>query len=336
MKNIISDLINKKDLTKEQCFNLMEQILNGKCSDSEMAAFMVLLREKGETAIELSSLVNTMWNNMPEFGTVDNTDTIDTCGTGGSQFKTFNISTGVSFILSALDVKVAKHGNRAASSTSGAADVLEELGYNLDLEPKKVAELFNETDFAFLSATIFHPGMRYAKNVRTDLGVRTTFNFLGPLANPFRAPIRFHGVSDRSMVDRYIKTLDTLKVERAIVFCSQNSMDEISISGITRGKRIDYGEVNDFEFNPAEFGFSLLDDSDIVGKDPKYNAEILKRVFWGENSKQREIIVANAMIGYGLVKNIELSQAKLEIEYALDNGIVHKKFSQIIDRSNSI
>ena len=143
MKQTLTDLINKKDLTNEQATSAMEDILNGNCKDSQIAAFITLLRSKGETVDELSALVKSMWSSMPEFEIDTQGDVIDTCGTGGSTLKTFNISTCVSFILAALDVKVAKHGNRAVSSKSGAADVLEVVGFNIEIQTKKVAELFN-------------------------------------------------------------------------------------------------------------------------------------------------------------------------------------------------
>ena len=178
--------------------------------------------------------------------------------------------------------------------------------------------------------------MRHAKNARIELGVRTTFNFIGPLANPFKAPIRLHGVSDYRMVDKYIDTLKVLGVSRAIVFCSKNSMDEFSISEITRGKKLVSGVVSDFEFDPTKFEFEPVDDEDIKGQDPKYNAEILKRVLSGVRCKQRGIVVANAAIGYSLVKDIGIAEAKIAIEDALDNKVVEGKYLKLIERSNSI
>jgi anthranilate phosphoribosyltransferase len=336
MKQIISDLIDGKDLTANQASAAMVNILSGKCNDSEIASFITLLRAKGETRVELTALVQTMWANMPDFGLVDNSDTIDTCGTGGSAFKTFNISTGVSFILTALGVKVAKHGNRAASSKSGAADVLEELGYNINLEAKKCADLFNETGFAFLLAPSYHPGMRFAKQARSDLGVRTTFNFLGPLANPFKAPIRLHGVSDHDMVERYILTLKDLGVEKAIVFCGENMIDEILISSLTIGKRLVNGVISDFTFDPVESGFSPTSDDEIAGGDPKENAEILRDIFAGKPGPPRDVVVANTSVAYSLAKDIDIASAKLEIESVLDNKTVQRAFDKIVERSNNI
>lgn len=336
MKQIISDLIDGKDLSVEQASFAMESILSDKCNNSEIASFITLLRAKGETRSELTALVETMWANMPEFGKIDNSETIDTCGTGGSSFKTFNISTGVSFILNALGVKVAKHGNRAASSKSGAADVLEELGYNINLDARKCAELFNETGFAFLLAPSFHPGMRFAKQARSELGVRTTFNFLGPLANPFKAPIRLHGVSDQDMVERYILTLKDLGVKKAIVFCGENMIDEILISTLTIGKKLEDGVISDFAFDPIEQGFKAASDMEIAGGDPQENAKILKSIFSGESGPPRDVVIANASVAYSLAKEIEISQAKKEIESAIDEKIVENVFNSIIERSNTI
>ncbi len=336
MKQTLTDLINKKDLTNEQATSAMEDILNGNCKDSQIAAFITLLRSKGETVDELSALVKSMWSSMPEFEIDTQGDVIDTCGTGGSTLKTFNISTCVSFILAALDVKVAKHGNRAVSSKSGAADVLEVVGFNLELQPKKVAELFNEVGFGFLLAPIFHPGMRFAKNVREELAVRTTFNFIGPLANPFKANIRLHGVSDPLMVDKYIETLKQLGVEKAIVFSSQNSLDEINLTGITKGKKLENDSISDFEFLPEEYDLEVTTDEDIKGGEPQFNAVILNDVMSGKKTTQRSIVVANAAVAYSLVKNISISDAIARINEVLDNKQVEEKYRFIIERSNSI
>lgn len=336
MKQILTDLISRKDLTNEQSKLFMKAILNGECSDTQIAAYITLLRAKGETCDELYSLVTTMWENMPDYGEVNSENAIDTCGTGGAEFKTFNISTCVSFILAALDIKVAKHGNRAASSTSGAADVLDILGYNLNLEATKAAELFNETGFAFLMAPIFHPGMRHAKTARTELGVRTTFNFLGPLANPFQVPLRMHGVSDNSMVEKYIQTLKLLGVQRAIVYCGENSMDEISINNKTMGKQLKDGQISDFFFDPKRTGFEQREDRDLLGQDPKYNSEIIKMVTSGKDCAQREIVVANAAVGVALAKNVEMEDSIKLVNEALDNKSVEEKFYYLIERSNTI
>jgi anthranilate phosphoribosyltransferase len=261
MSDVLDSLIHRRDLTEAQSAYAMEELLQGNLSDAEISAFITLLRAKGETASELASLIPTMWDFSPDVSSVDASGSIDTCGTGGDNSGTINISTAASFVVAACGVPVAKHGNRAASSKCGAADVLEELGVSTQLSAEQSMQLFNELHYAFLFAPTFHPGMRFAAPVRSQLKVRTTFNFLGPLANPFHAPYRLHGVSDASILNVYAHTLDELGVERAYVFHGHGGLDEISLSGPSSGLFLDGHTITPVDIDPADYGIAYTDAS---------------------------------------------------------------------------
>ncbi len=323
-------LARREDLTSEQACFAMNEILNGRMSDQQLASFITLLHEKGETVQELSSLVKIMWENSPEVN-VDASGALDTCGTGGDKSNTFNISTAVALVLAASGIPIAKHGNRAASSKCGAADVLEALGIPVTHSAQTTAELFTQTGFAFLFAPTFHPGMRFAAPVRKALGIPTTFNYLGPLANPYHAPYRLHGVSQAKMLDVYIHTLKELDVERAYVFHGHGGLDEIALSGPTEGFLLLDGEITEKSIDPQELGFSPTPLSALEGGDAQANADIIMSIFSGFPGPHRDIVSLNAAVGYDLVNGGGLSSALETINEILDSGAVAKKVSEISD-----
>lgn len=326
----INELLRaKKDLNVEQVNFAMEEILEGRMDENELGLFITLLHDKGETSDELYSLVQTMWSHCPDVSGVDVTGAIDTCGTGGDQLGTFNISTAVSILLSSVGVKVAKHGNRAASSKCGAADVLEALNIPVDLNLESVIELFNTTGYAFLYAPLFHSGMRHAAPVRKALGVPTTFNFLGPLANPFHAPIRIHGVSKPEILKTYIETLKKLGVQKAIVFHGAGGIDEISLTGTSYGFRLENDLISEFQIDPFEYGFEKVEFSELVGGDAIKNAEIIRKIFDGEKSGKSEIVTINAAVALDLVKGGGIQTCIEEIRSAIDAGMALRKLDEI-------
>lgn len=322
-------LAHKGDLSSQQASFAMEEILNGRMNDQQLGLFITLLHDKGETSQELSALVRTMWANSPDISNIDVTDALDTCGTGGDNLGTFNISTAVALVLAGSGIKIAKHGNRAASSKCGAADVLEELGIPVDLKVDDVAKLFNGTGFTFLFAPTFHPGMRFAAPVRKSLGVTTTFNFLGPLANPYHAPFRMHGVSQPKILETYVNTLSDLGVSRAYVFHGHGGIDEISLSGPTQGYSLDNGAIVQKNIDPQALGFELVPISDLSGSDATENADIIRSIISGKKSPHREIVLLNAAVGYDLVRNTGIEEAINAVRESIDSGNVSEKVNEI-------
>lgn len=325
---ILSLLVDSKDISSDQASFMMQQILNNNLEEVQLAAFITLLRSKGETVEELTGLVNSMWDNMPDFD-APNIEMLDTCGTGGDNSNTFNISTAVALTLSAAGIPVAKHGNRAASSVCGAADVLEELSISINLSPQQCIERINETGFTFLFAPTFHPGMRFAGPVRKKLGVRTTFNFLGPLANPFKAQYRMHGVSDERIVNIYIETLKALGVKKAFVFTGHSGLDEISLSGVTNGKLLDNGEIKDHQVDPGEIDIALASVDALIGGDVVTNAEIIKDIAKGEESPRRDVVILNSAVALDMVTGIGMEEAAKTVREVISSGKLAEKIKQL-------
>lgn len=337
LAGVIDDLILKKDLTAAQSSFAMGEILNGRADPVQISAVITLLRAKGETPVELSNIVKTMWENIPSVGDVDVSEAIDNCGTGGDNSGTINISTAASIVLAACDIKVAKHGNIAVSSKSGAANVLDELGIPTTLSPEEDIELFSKTNYCFLFAPTFHPGMKHAAPIRAALGVRTTFNFLGPLANPFQVPYRLHGVSDPALVAVYAETLKELGVKRAYVFNGFGSIDELSLSGINKGYFLSDGEISQLNLDPKDYGFNHSELEDIKGGDAKHNASIIRDVLSGGiDGPYLDSIVFNAAVAMHVVKNISIDAAVEKILESVSSGQALKKMSEISDISQKI
>jgi len=329
-------LAHKGDLDSAQATFAMNEILNGRVNDQELGLFITLLHDKGETVSELCAIVNAMWENSPSIEGIDTSMTLDTCGTGGDKSGTFNISTAVSLVLAGADIKIAKHGNRAASSKCGAADVLEGLSINVDLTPAKAAALFKQTGFVFLFAPTYHPGMRFAAPVRKALGVPTTFNFLGPLANPYRAPYRMHGISKPEILETYINTLKALNVKKALVFHGAGGIDEIALSGKSQGYLLKQGEISKIEIDPSDFGFKPAELSELAGSDVETNSTIIQSIFEGQHGPCRDVVVLNAAYGYDLVKECGIENAIQIIQETIDSGKVLEKVHEIQEASKAL
>lgn len=336
-ETVIDTLVQRQDLCADQASFAMEQILLGQASDVHIAALITLMRSKPETATELAAIVQTMWDHCPDYGNVDVASAIDTCGTGGDNSRTINISTAASLVVSACGVPVAKHGNKAASSKCGAADVLEELGIVTTLSPTQAAELFSSTGFAFLFAPTFHAGMRFAAPVRSELGVRTTFNFLGPLANPFRVPFRLHGVSDPDLVPTYAETLIDLGITRGFVFHGHGGLDEISLSGTTTGLLIDEGKMRDLSIDPTAWGREIAQTSELVGDNAAYNAQIIRDIFEGSADRAyRDVVVLNAAVALHIATRSEPDHCVEQVEQALSRGRVSEQMNKVIEMSRAL
>ena len=291
MLDAIAKLVRCESLTETEAATAFETIMRGDATAVQIAGLMVALRIKGETADELAGFAKTARRLATPID-VDG-DLLDTCGTGGDGLATFNISTLAAIVAAACGARVAKHGNRAASSTCGSADVLEQLGVKIDLQPEGVARCIEEAGIGFLFAPIFHPSFRFAAVPRKELGVRTVFNVLGPLCNPAGARFQSLGVADGALAGRMADVLQRLGVERAIVFHSEDGMDELSVSSPSHVIEID-GRRREYELDPADLGIARVPTDAVRGGGPEENARLAREVLGGARGARRDVVLLNA------------------------------------------
>jgi anthranilate phosphoribosyltransferase len=294
---VIVPLMRRHDLAPEQAEAVMATILEGGATDAQIAGFIVALRAKGETPGELAAMVRAMLR----FADVVPVDPegadgplVDTCGTGGDRSHTFNISTVAAIVAAGAGARVAKHGNRAASSRCGSADLLEELGVEIGLGPESVARCLEEVGIGFCLAPRYHPSMRFAGPVRKELGVPTTFNFLGPLANPARVRRQVLGVSDPAMAERMAGTRAELGTTRAMVIYGHDGLDELTTSDVSTVLELRGGEIHSSVLEPYDLGIERSFAEDRRGGAPAENAAIARRVLDGDPGPLRDVVLLNA------------------------------------------
>ena len=291
MIDAISKLVKCQSLTEAEAASAFETIMRGDATPVQIAGFVIALRIKGETVDELTGFAKTA-RQMSTPIDVEG-DLLDTCGTGGDGLATFNISTLAAIVAAASGARVAKHGNRAASSLCGSADVLEQLGVKVDLAPEGVARCIDQAGIGFLFAPIFHPSFRYAGVPRRELGVRTVFNVLGPLCNPAGARYQALGVADGALAGKMADVLLRLGVERAIVFHSEDGMDELSLSAPSQVIEID-GARREYELDISELGLKKAPLVEVRGGGPEENARIAREVLGGAEGPRRDVVLLNA------------------------------------------
>ena len=292
---VLKRLAERQDLSRDEAAGALRQIVDGGASEAQAAAFLMGLRVKGETAAEIAGLVDAMRQLAVQVLTADPRVLLDIVGTGGDHLGTFNISTTAAFVAAGAGVKVAKHGNRAASSRCGSADVLEALGVRVDLGPVEVATCIDEAGMGFMLAAIYHPAAGKVASVRRALGVRTVFNFLGPLANPAAAGRQLMGVSTAEYVDVLAEALARGSVEHALLVHGREGMDEVSVTGPTTVVEISRGSVREpYEIEPEMLGLSRCQVADLSGGDSAENAALTRRVLAGYRGGPREAVLANA------------------------------------------
>lgn len=291
MIDAIARLVRREDLGEDEAAAAFEIIMRGDATPSQIAGFIVALRMKGETVEELTGFARAA-RAMATPIEVDGA-LLDTCGTGGDGLATFNISTLAAIVAAACGVRVAKHGNRAASSLCGSADVLEQLGVKIDLQPDGVARCIKEAGIGFLFAPIFHPSFRFAGVPRRELGVRTVFNVLGPLCNPAGARYQALGVADAPLAGKMAEVLVRLGVERAIVFHAGDGMDELSVASPSLVIEID-GQRKEYQLDPAELGLRHAPVESMRGGGPEHNARLARDVLGGEQGPRRDVVLLNA------------------------------------------
>ncbi len=295
IKEAIVKIVDKQDLSYEEAYTVMNEIMSGETSPTQNAAFLAALSTKStkaETIDEIAGCAAAMRSHALK---VDyDGDVLEIVGTGGDDAHSFNISTTSAIVIAAGGVKVAKHGNRAASSNSGAADCLEALGVNINLTPEKCAELLDKTGICFLFAQKYHTSMKYVGAIRKELGIRTVFNILGPLTNPASPSMQLLGVYDQSLVEPLARVLSSLGVKRGLVFYGLDKMDEISLSSPTAVCEIDNGEYKSYTITPEEFHFASCKKKELEGGTPEENAAITLAILNGEKGPKRNAVLLNA------------------------------------------
>jgi anthranilate phosphoribosyltransferase len=335
---ILTDLLAHRDLTADQTAWAMGQILAGDATPSQIAGFAVALRSKGETVAEVEGLVSTMYAYATPLSVSGRV--VDIVGTGGDRAHTVNISTMAAIVAAAAGARVVKHGNRAASSACGSADVLEELGLPLDLSPDRVAMLAHEIGITFCFAPVFHPALRHSAIPRRELGVGTTFNFLGPLANPARPAAQAVGVADSRMAEITAGVLARRGVD-ALVFRGDDGLDELTTTATSRVWTVRDGVVESEKFDPSALGISRAQPRDLVGGSAAFNADVVRSVLAGQAGPVRDAVALNAgaalavLEGGGGRLNERLKSGMARALGALETGSAAALLEQWIVRARS-
>ena len=294
MRAGIQAVVEGRHLTETEAMGVMTEIMEGAATPAQIAAFLIGLRVKGETVAEITGCARVMRDKATFICTPAGSTPVDTAGTGGDAAGTFNISTAAAFVAAGAGVMIAKHGNRAASSKCGSADVLEALGVDVSLEPAGVEAAIAKVGIGFLFAPALHGAMRHAIGPRREIGVRTIFNILGPLTNPAHARHQLVGVYDAGLTTVMAQVLNNLGTERAFVVHGSDGLDELTATGPTTVSEVRDGQVQTYEVCPEDFGFGLTRPADLKGGDADFNAGLVKGVLGGEALPQSDIVVLNA------------------------------------------
>ncbi len=332
MKEYIEKVIDGRDLTSDEAAAALERIMTGNATDAQIAALLAGLRSKGETVGEIVGFARTMRQHSVKV-LADDPDAIDMCGTGGDGKGTFNISTVASFVVAGAGVTVAKHGNRSVSSRSGSADLLESLGVKIQLPPERIQQCLNEVGLAFLFAPTFHPAMKSAAKARTEMGVRTIFNILGPLTNPAGVRKQVVGTYSPAVQQKLAEALRTLSSELTCVVHSESGLDEVSVSGRTRVFEVaGLAELREYALSAGSFGLADAGENGVAGGNPTENAEIARRVLGGAPGPARDVVLANAALGiYVSGKSADLEDASARAREALDSRRALRVLTRLVE-----
>lgn len=335
MKTAIAAVADGKNLTEEEARRVMNLMLGGEATQAQIAAFLALERVKGETLDELVGFASVL-RDKAETIAPKVERYVDLVGTGGDGTFTFNISTTSAFVVAAAGLPVAKHGNRSISSKSGAGDVLEALGVNIMAEPKNVERCVEEVGIGFMFAQLFNKSMRYVGQARSEMGIRTVFNVLGPLANPSRAKTMVVGVYSPALTEQVAQAMSRLGVERALVVSGNDNMDEITLTGATTVSEIKDGAVTTYQITPEQFGMKRVPLEKLSGGDGNENAQITREILSGkERGPKRDIVLLNAgatlYVG-GLADSI--AEGIALAAQTIDDGLAIQKLEALVETSN--
>jgi anthranilate phosphoribosyltransferase len=330
MQTTLARLLDGHDLSRAEARAAMDEIMRGEATPAQLGGFLVALRLKGETADEIAGCAEAMREHVLPVRP-DRDDLVDTAGTGGDGGKTFNISTAAALVAAAAGAGVAKHGNRAVSSASGSADVLEALGFRLDLEPDRIAQGIDELGFGFLFAPTHHPAMRHAAQVRRELAARTVFNVLGPLTNPAGARAQVVGVYAPGLVRTIADVLALLGARRAFVVHGAEGIDELSPAGPNLVCEVSGGKVRRREIDPRDFGVPRCKPGDLAGGSPDENADTIREIFAGARGPKREAVLLNAggaIAAGGHTRDLE--EGYRVATEAVDSGAAGERLEELI------
>ena len=334
IKEAIIKLSKKQDLAYAEAEAVMDEIMSGQATPVQMSAYLTALALKGETIDEITASAAGMRAHCIKL--LHNLDVLEIVGTGGDGSNSFNISTTSSLVIAAGGVPVAKHGNRAASSKSGAADVLETLGVKITLTPERSAEILKKINICFLFAQNYHIAMKYVAPIRKELGIRTVFNILGPLSNPAGANMELMGVYDQSLVEPLAQVMANLGVDRGMVVYGQDSLDEISMCAPTSVCEIRDGKFTSYEITPEQFGYERCEKGVLTGGTPAENAEITKAILKGEEKgPKRQAVCLNAGAAlYIAGKAASIEEGVKLAESLIDSGAALKKLEEFVEETN--
>jgi anthranilate phosphoribosyltransferase len=334
IKEAIVKAVNRENLSYEVAETVMDEIMGGKASEIQMAAFLTAMAVKGETIEEITAAAAGMRKHCIKI--LHDMDVLEIVGTGGDKSNSFNISTTSALVISAAGIPVAKHGNRAASSRSGAADVLEALGVNITVSPEKSLDLLKTIGLCFLFAQNYHLSMKYVAPVRKELGIRTIFNILGPLVNPAGANMELLGVYDAELIEPMARVLSNLGVKSALVVYGQDGLDEISLSAPTSVCEVRNGEFKSFVIEPEQFGFKRCKKEELVGGSPADNARITQDILSGAQGPKRDAVILNSAAAISIARpGISLADAVEIARETIDSGKARRQLEQFVALSSA-
>ncbi len=327
----LARVIDHREIFHDEMLALMRRIMGGEMSPVMIAALSIGLRVKKETIGEIAAAAQVMRELATPVPITDKANLVDLCGTGGDGAHTFNISTAAMFVAAAAGARVAKHGGRSVSSSTGSADVLEALGANVNLTPEQVAQCLEETGIGFMFAPNHHASMKHAAPVRKELGVRTIFNILGPLTNPAQAPNQLMGVFHADLVGIQVRVLQRLGSDHVLVVYGMNGMDEISLSGETLIGELKNGEVREYVVHPSEFGMPVYDSRVLRVADKNESVQCIQRALGGEDGPMRDIVLLNAGAAlYSANVASSIGEGVKRAREAVASGAALKKLSQFV------
>ena len=335
IREAIEAVVSGHSLGMEEAATVMREIMEGEVTHAQLGAFLTALRVKGETPQEMAGMAGVMREKALKVHV--NGTLVDTAGTGGDGKGSFNISTAAAFVAAASGVKVAKHGNRAASGSCGSADVLEALGVKMDLGPEGVKQCIDEVGIGFMFAQTFHPAMRYAAPVRREIGIRTVFNILGPLTNPAGAQCQLLGIADVGLGDKMAEVLRLLGSQHSLVVHGEDGLDEFTLQAKTRVWEVYNGVIHSYTVSPEELDLPHVSLEEIKGGSPEENAQILQLLFRGEKSPVRDVVLLNSaavlMVGD---KAQDLREGIGLAREAIDSGEALRKVDALVELSQSL
>lgn len=325
----INQIIRGYHLDRKTAHEAMGEIMDGAASQAQIGAFLASLRLKGEQTDEIIGFAQAMRERALSFPLASDR-LVDTCGTGGDGSDTFNISTAAAIVAAASGVDIAKHGNRAVSSKSGSADVLEAMGIPISLSPDEAADCLRQTNLAFLFAPIYHQAMKHAAGARKELGIRTVFNLLGPLCNPARAKRQLLGIYDINLLPVIAEVLSELGVERALVVAGEDGLDELTVTGPSQIAELRDGIVTTYSIEPEQFGLGCYPLEALRGGDASFNATIIQEIFYGKRGAARDIVLLNAGAILYLADQVpSLEIGVIRAAELIDRGDVIEKLNEI-------